>query len=407
MKKKLVFLLMALTVASTAVACGKSEKQKAAENLQEELGLTKDDANELAELFYGDDSDYAQEEVEEEKVGFELVEPKQEIINSKLSDPIVQIQNSIIRFDGSMTVKEVCDKVAEESGIGFTYTFDQGMSRNNELTEDSLAESNSYSYIDVYLVDENGDKAYSILAINDSDTFKSIYECPVIGVKSYSEYDLNCFLAGNLCVGTLDRNRYESDDEAYLKRLELYPVMSYDDVKSYLDSQGVHYTVSANGEFDVDLLYETVIGTYLEKMFFGFKLDMSNSKMFINEGNVSWSDNKEVISYMIYNYNCLSEEELAEAEKAIVEADSSYNGYHICQYGMDTFGDSYVLCMDENGKVRVRESSNMICFLRRYADGSFISETDKLGLDTSDFNNIEDALNAYPNIEFTQVESRR
>lgn len=71
MKKRLVLLICFSLCGAVLFGCGKSEKDKVADYYQEELGLNEEDADKLADAFYGEDTSSRNQIEEEESVAKE------------------------------------------------------------------------------------------------------------------------------------------------------------------------------------------------------------------------------------------------------------------------------------------------------------------------------------------------
>lgn len=125
MKKKLVCGMFTLCLALSMAGCGKSsEERQAANYYQNELGLDKEDAEELAHEIYGEDEEETSvtEEVPEEIV----VEPLPEFVNSEWYDGKVQIYDMVFSSDYCMTEEDI-RKIVEGSAydVELTETFDE------------------------------------------------------------------------------------------------------------------------------------------------------------------------------------------------------------------------------------------------------------------------------------------
>ena len=73
MKKKAVLVVLALSTALFMFGCGKSEKEEAKEYYQEELGLTEEEAQEVADFVYSDGSDPEEGQAQEEEVVKQII----------------------------------------------------------------------------------------------------------------------------------------------------------------------------------------------------------------------------------------------------------------------------------------------------------------------------------------------
>lgn len=102
MKRKIVCGI-ALCLALSTVGCGKSQEQQAADYYQNELGLSEDEANDLAHELYGGDNE--PDTVEEE--GPIVIEPLPELLDSQWYEGKVQIYDMVFSNDMFMTAEDV------------------------------------------------------------------------------------------------------------------------------------------------------------------------------------------------------------------------------------------------------------------------------------------------------------
>lgn len=105
MKRK-ILCGFALCVALSVTGCGKDSKEQQAVNYyQNELGLDKEDAEELAHEIYGDDEEDT--DTYEEESGEVSVEALPELINSEWYEEKVQIYDMIFSNDWYMTEEDI------------------------------------------------------------------------------------------------------------------------------------------------------------------------------------------------------------------------------------------------------------------------------------------------------------
>ena len=122
MKRKFVCGIFALCLALSVTGCGKNSKeQQAANYYQNELGLDKEDAEELARELYGEDDE--EQNVNEEGSEGTVVEPLPELVNSEWFEEKVQIYDMI--FSNNMYMTEADIRAAAA-----------GSAYNVELSED-------------------------------------------------------------------------------------------------------------------------------------------------------------------------------------------------------------------------------------------------------------------------------
>lgn len=95
MKKKIFYAVLLSCCVLGLSACAKSEEEQAADYYQEELGMNQEDAEELADYIYGDDSEVISEE--EENATTEVV-ATDEILSAEKYSNKVQIGNTVYEF---------------------------------------------------------------------------------------------------------------------------------------------------------------------------------------------------------------------------------------------------------------------------------------------------------------------
>lgn len=110
-KRKLVSGILALCLALSAAGCGKdSQEQQAANYYQQELGLDKEDAEDLAHDFYGKEDEEKPSVTEAPKET--VVEPLPELVNSQWYEEKVQVYDMVFANDMSMTEEDIRKIVA-------------------------------------------------------------------------------------------------------------------------------------------------------------------------------------------------------------------------------------------------------------------------------------------------------
>ncbi|MGN0326368.1 MAG: hypothetical protein ACI4DW_08645 [Lachnospiraceae bacterium] len=250
MKKKLLCVILTGLCMASLIACGKSERDQAAEYYQDELGFSEEEAEELADAFYGDESvqtgnsQDAGSEAESTN-SIKLVEPASEIVNSNISDPIVQIYDAVIPFDGSMTVGQVLDAI--NNATEFEVSLDS-KDENSLANVMGIGDSSLWTTV----IDENGKSICTLVYVNTSDSPMKVYDCPVVEIDllmTDSVHSLNCFYAGNICDGIYTTVSSFKETAEYERRLADYPVLTYDEIPVYLENQGIHYVKFSGNEF--------------------------------------------------------------------------------------------------------------------------------------------------------------
>ena len=249
MKRKLLMTIAMALAIGTLAACGKSEKEKLADQLQKDYGMSEEEAQFAAEVAQeiAGESDGSKDTKEEESTSIKLVEPKSEIANSNLNDLFVQVEDNIIPTDGTMTVKEVLDILKSSYDFDFKALIDMG---REDLTGDSLISGNYFSsYVGVE--DPEGDDILSIwYLIENTDKPSVIYDQKVCGIEVHDAcgiYALNVFYPGNICPAIYNiRDKYKETEE-YKGRLSQYPLIKYAELESFVKSKGVPYELSKGG----------------------------------------------------------------------------------------------------------------------------------------------------------------
>ena len=97
MKKRILAAVLGIAAVMAVSACGKSEKEQAKEYYQEELGLTEEEAEEIADFVYSEETtptEAPEEEVPEEKE-LEHFPLSSEWKDYSISDGVVQIDDTI------------------------------------------------------------------------------------------------------------------------------------------------------------------------------------------------------------------------------------------------------------------------------------------------------------------------
>lgn len=223
MKKRILKLLtLGLAVCTVSLtACGKSEQQLASEHYQE-MGMSKEEADAFAEAFYGDGTS---EESKEETPSIKLTDARSEIVNSKITDPFIQIQNTIIRIDESMTIGEAVALLEAESNIPVVIG-------EGDQSLDSMIDS-----IGIYT--EDGIEICKLWGRNYSKNPTKVSELPIYDVQCFSIYELNYFYPGNICKATYSNSKEVCESDVYEERMAEYPALKYEEVPAFFESNGL------------------------------------------------------------------------------------------------------------------------------------------------------------------------
>lgn len=132
MKRKIVCGIV-LCLAFVLAGCGNSKEKQAANYYQKELGLDKEEAEELAKELYGDDDDT---DIAGEDPGKIVVEPLPELVNSEWYDCKIQIYDMVFCNDFSMTENDI--RAAAE-GSAYNVELSEGFDDNGNVCITSLA----------------------------------------------------------------------------------------------------------------------------------------------------------------------------------------------------------------------------------------------------------------------------
>ena len=166
MKKVKVYLMMSI-LAMALCACGEDSKEqrtesdveKKSEKKQEEVIDQEDEKTDESEEVEA--SEEAGQEVEEEVVvQEESFECLPEMLNASFDDCLMQIDNTIIRQDKTMSLNEVITAL-QNSGVEYTFEVDE-----KEYNPNMLVGPRSAVLVNVY---KNGESYFIISAINKAD----------------------------------------------------------------------------------------------------------------------------------------------------------------------------------------------------------------------------------------------
>lgn len=420
-KKTLVVLLIGMMIVSVFTGCGKTKEQKYSEQLQRELGLTKEEADEMAGIAAAmEEAEKAEEErikkEKEEKSSFKLVEPSPEIINSKITDPIVQVGNAVIPNDGSLTIGELKDILEKESGAKTVIAYD-GHNPNRldmnfrmpEFTEASLVKSTYYDcgYYVAYK-DENDNEICRAIYVNDTDVPIAAFDCKIACIYAPSGISmniLNFFYAGNICAGTYAIISDIRTTDAYKERISEYPAMTYQNVEECLLAAGAERVYNINNDTfqvyeyskldDFDEKYRCKEYYFLVDMNtslvneirYSFKIDSASGCVERNVLDISLIDS-EIIS----NIETFASKELSdEWFKNKADSKVTVDGFFIVKEGYSEF--ICVVCYTDRGTYEPISIE-----LHRQFDGKYSAERNyNINRNSSDepFTSAEEIIEEY------------
>lgn len=196
MKRRVATLMMMILILMSLAGCGKSEEEKAVDSLQE-FGLDEQEAQEIMDAIADEP-----ETEEKQESSIELVEPKEEIVNSKFGDPIIQIENTIINLDGTETVEDVINKLSEDPCFDSVSIWGADYAMDTRTNPISNLGNNFYKFYLAYERDGKKGTICTLYAINCTENVQELKDCSVVLMESdLGEESLNIFYGGNICAG--------------------------------------------------------------------------------------------------------------------------------------------------------------------------------------------------------------
>ena len=230
MKKRIWSVITVVTLTMLTVGCAKSREKEISDQFQAQ-GFSQEAADAMAEEAVEWEDQKAAEDSAEKAAAesIDLVAPKNEIVNSKLSDKFIQLEDTIIPMDGSITVKELLDVV---QGC-YDFTVNTGDTTSDSVTSDTWT---------VIFYDEEGNEIiYANARPSSMDSLSNVYDCIVYEIAPCSDsvYALNFFYPGNICASTYVISEYSPirETDRYKERLEQYPPIRVDEIEDYLSGQ--------------------------------------------------------------------------------------------------------------------------------------------------------------------------
>lgn len=284
MKKKLLCVVLTGLCMASLIACGKSERDQAAEYYQDELGFSEEEAEELADAFYGDESGQtgssqdAGSETEEDvsTVEFERYPADPSWGNYTISDKVIQVDD--VMYIAGCTLDEAIQKIAD-SDVDYTYEYDPN-AEVHPKTDESLT---------IY---RGGQEWVTILYLNPYDEWRPAGESVVVGYElSDMAYEYGYFINGMSYQDILAMRDTDIED------------LFADYTKSY---SGLEYAM--NKAVDAEWT-----GYDINRMFqYSFEYDRDTyyiTKMRIDTGGCStWSEiDYNQIMHQVTDLDCLDE----------------------------------------------------------------------------------------------------
>lgn len=393
MKKKMIVALLCSLVVSSLTGCGKTRVDKTAE-AYEEYGFTKEEARELAELeneFYEENKEweeqYAKQVAEEEALAqeaedsFRLCEVSDEIKNSTVYDEIVQVGDIVLPNDGSLTVKDVVERLSVQGPV----TVYEG---DDEITADSLVNPTNM-YLGSYTIrDEYNNDLCSVNYVNLSEDIANAFDCIVADI-SYPIYSspniLNFFYPGNICPAVFNASSDVRALSAYEQRVSEYKEMTYQSIEEDLKSLGAKNISFLSDTYLKIYKYEFSVYSkkpvyqkagqepYYRKTSYSFFVDLNTAKI-SSFGTTSQYNSADAISMELTDLSLITPEVTTQLEEYVNEeftksfedlADESVEivGYYTVE---GFYGDECMaVCLTDRGTYEPIKFS-----LLEYFDGS-------------------------------------
>lgn len=218
MRGKYILLIACVSFCAISLSgCGKSEKDKAADFYENELGFSEDEADELADAIWGDgkteetvsaeETVLAGETVEDVPEKYETFEALSDWSNYTIADRAVQVDD-VIYVPGVSAADFMA--AVESSSIDYTYEYNAG----------KLVTGKDIEKITIY---RDGEAWINTSVVNIFDETTALSELPVLRVE--------------VCPAALNY-AYFLDGISYNDIL----AMNYTDLKNYAESRFPEYT---------------------------------------------------------------------------------------------------------------------------------------------------------------------
>ncbi|RKM53786.1 hypothetical protein D6853_15085 [Butyrivibrio sp. X503] len=203
--KRIIAPLLVFLLSFTLIACGNNQK-KDVKNALVENGLSSEEADEFVNEFSEEDLEYLTENYEGEQDESEAsededikstynekqFEPCEEIINASLKDAYVQIDDVLLKMDGSMTIGEVVD-LLKQGVDGEYYSFSAERSDEEFQFDTALIAKNEDMYIVVY---KNGKEYAELMAFFDEGQSEEsailVKNALFVDLRPFAVYDPKC-----------------------------------------------------------------------------------------------------------------------------------------------------------------------------------------------------------------------
>lgn len=300
MKKKTCILILMCAIMLSG--CGKSQS----DIYQEELGLTKEEADELADAFAEDSDNSGSQYNEEMTVNFEKSEASTEWSNYTSIDTVIQIDDTI--YETGISTDDFIKRL-EASDVTYTY----------EYNPEKLLTDREYETIKIY---RDGIEWFEIHASNIYDETTMLAECPISRIilkENTSEY---CHFINGTSYDSFIGMTYSDIINSNL--LSGYTMTEESKYSSKLQGDAIFIEYKYNN-IDTSTLDTTHwTGYYLApNIYYYFYIDKDTSMVVDMGANISMNAMGEVEWTPISYFSELSEDEKAslvsEAQKLVTD----------------------------------------------------------------------------------------
>ena len=313
LKRKIYLNLLIVSCVLGLIGCGKSEEEQAAEYYEEQLGMSSEEAEELANSFYGEE-----EETEEKEVEFTLYEASDVIQNSNIADGLVQINEVVLKEDGSMTLDKAIEALQKsKEGENFTFVID-----NNFYQSDGLVDVGGSKTVTVYRLtqeeyEQEGRESHyelcRIIAYNPTNEMTENGKLLVVNIEGPLSNDIetpfacNVFYSGNINMG-----QYRYSGSTYAGQNVNTEKLTYDNILEYLENQGFSNPIEEDITTDIrgyKIKYVTKLtDDYYVEHDISFAYSMETREI-TNVGKYAMICNADAF-YMIDSFSQLTDEEM-------------------------------------------------------------------------------------------------
>lgn len=300
MKKKTCMIMLICVV--MLGGCGKSQS----DIYQEELGLTKEEADELADAFSEDGDTSSNQHIEERNVNFEKSEASAEWDNYTSIDTVIQIDDTI--YEAGISTDDFIKRL-EASDVTYTY----------EYNPEKLLTDREYEIIKIY---RDGIEWVEIHASNIYDETTMLSECPISKItlkENTSEY---CHFINGTSYDSFIGMTYSD-----IVNSDLFSGYTMTEESKYspkLKKDVIFITYEYNN-IDISTLDTTHwTGYYLApSIYYYFYIDKNTSMVVDMGANISISSQGEIEGTPISYFSELSDDEKAslvsDAQKLVTD----------------------------------------------------------------------------------------